>query len=344
MTDYFDLTELVLKHLPVKRKTNPSGFYICCPMCTMMGERRNDTKFRGGFTVLPDKSFIYHCYNCNYATKYEVNGRISKNLMKFLNKIGIDSKEIPIRLRLLKNNEKIDTVIINKNIPDVVVEFDSVSLPIGSKSINEWLEDTSSPIEFCDAYKYLISRGEPILNGWNYFWTPNKNFSWNQRIIIPFYHHSKIVGYTGRTFTKNNKISKYYSRQPEHFLFNQDKIESDNDILFLTEGIFDAISIKGIGVLGNSLTDKQLNLLNASKKHIILIPDRNEASRRLMEQCLSQGWNISIPELWMDDNDIRDCASSTEKYGQLVTIEQIMLHATNNNTKIQLRFNMWIKK
>lgn len=338
-----NLTELVQQHLPNKKKKSATGVYICCPMCITMGEARNDTKFRCGFTVQPDQGFLVHCYNCHFSTQWKMNGRVSKNLMKFLTKIGISSKQVPIKLRLLRHDEKAKSVIIDDDIPDVAIEFDEVDLPIDCRSFEDWAEDEDPHWQFYDAFEYLASRGEPVFEGWKYFWTPYAQFSWNQRVIIPFYHHGKIVGYTGRTFTNNPKLSKYYSKQPEDFMFNQDKIESDTEILILTEGVLDAISIKGIGILGNSLTKKQINLLNTFKKRIILIPDRNEAGRRLLDQVLDQGWEVSIPELWMDDKNIRDSASSTKRYGRIVTLEQIIKNATENKMKITLRFNMWSK-
>jgi hypothetical protein len=96
-----------------------------------MGEPRNDTKFRGGFT--PDvNGFIYHCYNCGFATRYDEGTRIGKKLMKFMAGLGIPSKKIPIQLRLLPSGQKINKIIpINEVIPDVAIDFDEMPLPTG---------------------------------------------------------------------------------------------------------------------------------------------------------------------------------------------------------------------
>lgn len=330
-----DLTDLVVQHLPSKRKSSASGLYINCPMCTMMGESRNDTKFRGGFTKTSGGGFLFHCYNCHYATGWEANGRVSKNLMKFLTRLGIDSRKIPIRLRLLRQNEKVTNVKIDDDKYNVEVEFESLEFPKGSLSFEAWAEEDDPPAGFYEAFEYLASRGEPVFDGWKYFWTPSTQFSWNQRVLIPFYHHGKIVGYTGRIFTDNEKIPKYYSRQPENYLFNQDKLESDIETIILVEGVLDAISIKGIATLGNTLTQKQINLLNISKKRIILVPDRNKAGRTLLDQVLDQGWEVSIPD-W--DRGITDCAAATKKYGRLFTIESIYKAAMTNKMKIKIQF------
>ena len=330
-----DLTDLVVQHLPSKRKSSATGQYINCPMCTTMGESRNDTKFRGGFTKTPGGGFVYHCYNCHYATGWELNGRVSKNLMKFLTRLGIDSRKVPIGLRLLRQNEKVTSAKIDDDKYNVEVEFETEELPKGSLSFEAWAEEDDPPVGFYEAFEYLASRGEPVFDGWKYFWTPSKQFSWNQRVLIPFYHHRKMVGYTGRLFTKNEKVPKYYSRQPEDYLFNQDKLESDIETIILVEGILDAISIKGIATLGNTLTPKQINLLNISKKRIILVPDRNKAGRTLLDQVIDQGWEVSIPD-W--DRGVDDCAAATEKYGRLYILESIYKAAMTNKMKIKIQF------
>lgn len=333
-----NLTDLAIQHLPIKRKSNPrGGYYICCPMCLSMGESRNDTKFRGGFTPQPDQGFIYHCHNCHFATGWSWNGRVSKNLMKFLTKLGVDSKKVPIRLRLLQQNERAPEATIEIETYDVAMEFKTVELPAGAYSFESWVEDDDPPGLFYDAFDYLANRGAPVFDGWNYFWTEDKYYNWNKRIIIPFYHNGKIVGYTGRRFINSKKISKYFSQQPEHFLFNQDKLEGDAETIILVEGVFDAISIKGVATLGNILTKKQINLLNLSKKRIILVPDRNKAGRKLLEQAIGQNWEVSIPD-W--DRGVIDCANATKRYGKLFTLESIYKSAMNNAMKSRLRFEI----
>lgn len=331
-----NLTDLVIQHLPIKRKSNPrGGHYFNCVMCTSMGESRNDTKMRCGFTPQPDRGFLVHCHNCGYATGWEYNGRVSKNLMKFLTKLGVDSKKIPIRLRLLQQNERVAEAKIEIEPHDVVIEFKTVDLPEGAYSFESWVEDDDPPSLFYDAFDYLANRGSPVFDGWNYFWTEDTYYNWNKRIIIPFYHNGKIVGYTGRRFTNTQRISKYFSQQPEHFLFNQDKLEGDTETIILVEGVFDAISIKGVATLGNTLTKKQINLLKLSKKRIILVPDRNKAGRKLLEQAIDQNWEISIPD-W--DRGVIDCANATKRYSRLYTLESIYKFATNNAMKSRIRF------
>lgn len=333
MVSNISLTDLVRQHLPSDRKSNTTGFYICCPMCIHIGESRHDTKYRGGFTVNSDLGFIYHCHNCKFSTRWDFSGRVGKNLMFFLTTIGISSKQIPIQLRLLRPNETLDVKIKESKKPDVVMSFDEIRLPSGARSFDSWVEDDEPPMMFIDAFGYMASRGETVFNGSTYYWTPDSSYGMNERVIIPFYHHGKIVGYTCRCFTGNTKLRKYYSEQPTDYMYNQDLLEDDDDSILLVEGILDSIVIDGIGLLGNSLSEKQINLLKWSGKRIILVPDMDKAGEKLLNQAIDNDWEISFPR-W--DCGITDSAAATKKYGKLYTLETIYNGATNNKTKIEL--------
>jgi len=332
-----DITQLIIRHLPTKKKSNAAGgYYINCPMCTSRGEARNDTRFRGGVTPRSDGGIIYHCHNCGFATRWDHQGRVSKNLMNFMVALGIDSKQIPIALRLLPSNQKLETTI-DINVPEVVMDFKEIKLPRQAHSFDYWAEDDEIPEMFLNAFEYLASRGEAVFNGWNYYWSNDTKFSMKQRIIIPFYHNGKVVGYTARRFTDNEKLSKYYGETPADYLFNQDILETEVDRILLVEGVLDAISIKGIACLGNSLTQKQINLLNTCRKNVILVPDRNKAGATLLEQALDNGWEVSIPD-W--DGGITDCAEATKRYGILYTLESIFSSATTNKLRIMNTFGV----
>ena len=329
-----DLTELVLQYLPADRKYTSSGFSVNCPMCVSMGERRPDSKHRGGFRLNPDGGWTYHCFNCGHKNMWKYNGYISKNLMYFLSTIGIPTKLIPLRLRLLKPDEYVKAQIKPEPLLDVKMDFDPVNLPTGSRSFEDWIEYDETPGLFLDAFSYMAGRGEAVFNGSMYYWTPDTNYGINQRVIIPFYYHRKIVGYTARVFTGNSKMRKYYSVKPTDYMYNQELIEGDQEIIILVEGILDAISIGGIGVLGNNLSQKQINLLNWGKKRIILVPDRNKAGSKLLNQIIELGWEASlISNEW--GNNVDDVAEATKRFGKLYTLETILNTATKNKMKLE---------
>lgn len=332
-----DLTQLVQQYLPVDRKTSNSGFYVNCPMCISQGESRPDSKQRGGFTINSDNGFIYHCHNCKFSTKWQFSGAVGKNLMYFLTTIGIPSKQIPIKLRLLKYGETLGGKVEIKEEKqlEVIINFDEVNLPSGSRSFESWVEDEDQETLFMDAFSYVAARGEAVFNGATYYWTDDTNYAINQRVIIPFYHHGKIIGFTARVFTGNNKLRKYYSNLPSHYMYNQDLLEGDLDIIFLVEGVLDAICINGVGVLGNHLSKQQVNLLKWSRKRIILVPDRNKAGEKLLDQVNDLDWEIAlITNEW--GNGTEDCADATKRFGKLYTLETILNTATGDKMKIKI--------
>lgn len=334
-----DLTQLVQQYLPVDRKTSATGFYVCCPMCMRQGEARPDTKHRGGFTVNADGGFIYHCYNCHFATKWLHNGGIGKNLMYFLTSIGVPSKQVPIKLRLLRHDEvlggKINIEIEEEKAPEMVLNFDEAQLPANSLPFESWVEDDELQPMFLTAFSYMAGRGEAVFNGSTYYWTPDTDYGINQRVIIPFYHHGKVIGYTARVCSGNPKLRKYYSVQPSHFMYNQDLLEGDQEIIILVEGVLDAVAVGGVGVLGNHLSEKQVNLLKWSDKRIILAPDRNKAGVKLLDQVVDLGWEVAtISNEW--GTDVDDCAKATKRFGKLYTLETILNNATTDAMKIKM--------
>ena len=132
-------------------------------------------------------------------------------------------------------------------------------------------------------------------------------------------------------------MRRYYSQKPEDYMINQDLLENDDiDTILLVEGAFDANSIDGVGVMKNNLSEKQINLLKWSGKRIILIPDRNRAGGKLVDQCIDNDFEVSIPD-W--DREVDDCAEATKRYGKLFTVEGIMENAQSfvGLSKLQIK-------
>ena len=122
------------------------------------------------------------------------------------------------------------------------------------------------------------------------------------------------------------------------YVFNIDRFaDSKREIVIVTEGVFDAIMIDGIAVLGNHVTPEQAHLIDKLGKRIILCPDRDKAGKELIEEALALGWEVSFPP-W--DDDIKDAADAVNKYGRLLTVSSIIKHATANTVKIKVKANM----
>ena len=111
-------------------------------------------------------------------------------------------------------------------------------------------------------------------------------------------------------------------------------MESPRDVVVVTEGVFDAILIDGVSVLGNSVTAEQAYLIEKLGKRVVLCPDRDSAGKELIDQALELGWEVSFPP-W--HHDCKDAADAVNKYTRLGTLQSILSYATANKIKAQVK-------
>ena len=95
---------------------------------------------------------------------------------------------------------------------------------------------------------------------------------WKDRIIIPIYHDTKLVAWTGRAIQKNLEAPRYLSTSQaiKTTIFNYDELLTGGDTLIVTEGPFDALKVDFYGaklgaratcVFGTSITIDQISLI-----------------------------------------------------------------------------------
>ena len=92
------------------------------------------------------------------------------------------------------------------------VTFKKKDLPKGTEKLEVWLEKyvnkqlTDTQYKKIDSIlNYLRSRGiEP--SWYDFMYSPDFYFNFDQRVIIPFYWKGDVVGYTGRLFERAEKI------------------------------------------------------------------------------------------------------------------------------------------
>ena len=121
------------------------------------------------------------------------------------------------------------------------------------------------------------------------------------------------------------------------YVFNIDKfVDTDREFVVVVEGVFDAILIDGISVLGNGVTAEQAHLIDKLNKRIILCPDRDKAGKELIDKAIELGWEVSFP--W--SADCKDAPDAVNKYGRLLTLASIVKHASDNKIKNQVKAKM----
>ena len=168
-----------------------------------------------------------------------------------------------------------------------------------------------------------------------YFWS--SNLGYRDRLIIPFYYEKRIVGWTARTVL-NNKMPKYLSEQQPGFVFNLDEQRPQKVFVIVCEGPIDAIHVDGVALLGSEIKDQQAMLINRLNKDVIVVPDRDEAGSKLVQEAIELGWGVSMPD-W--DDNINDIGEAVNKHGRLYALHKIVSSAETSPLKIRLKEKKW---
>lgn len=217
-------------------------------------------------------------------------------------------------------------------------KFTIKELPPKAKPIYEWatykdLEPSGVDKDLFSVMEYIAKR-KLTLDDYDFYWSPEAGF--RDRLIIPFIHQSKIVGYTARKVVES-KV-KYLSEQQPGYVFNTDAQDDDRKYIVAMEGPIDAIAVDGIALLGSEIKEQQSTLVNSLGKHVIVVPDRDEAGQKLVWDSFEAGWSVSMPD-W--DQDVKDVNDAVCKYGRLHTLYTIIKNAEDSQLKTKLRMKKW---
>jgi hypothetical protein len=312
---------LLLNNLPVRTNRTPSGWMTFdCPMC---GDRRR----RAG-VITNSAKISYNCFNCKYTTGWTPGPHMGKKFKKLANTLGATEQEIhAVQLNLIKHSEQLESVDHGQYVYNFA-KFEPVQLPESAVSVDDL--DDDHPVK-----SYARSRG--ILGLYPLLHIPE--VPWSKRLIVPFTYNNELIGWTGRHINPPDKsTAKYLHKMPPGYVFNVDRFAaSQREIVIVTEGVFDAVLLDGVAVMGNNVTAEQAHLISQLGKRVILCPDRDEPGVELIEQALALDWSVSYPP-W--DRDIKDAADAAMQYGRLLTVASIIEHATDNKLKARVKARM----
>lgn len=321
------IIDTVNTHLPNRRKATPSGWISFNAVCCHHNGEKTDTRQRGG--VMINDGVSYHCFNCGFKASWQPGRKIGTKFRKLLQWLNVSSDLInkcaleALRIEEIDNYQSQRLEQIN---------FIDKQLPRGAESIKNFLDNI--PNELVPVLEYIQERNL-YLEDYNFCWTPEEGF--NNRLIVPFYYQEKLVGYTARKVS--NGKPKYISEQQPGYVFNIDHQHDDRKYVIVCEGPFDAISIDGVAVLSNEVSDQQRKQIDQLQKQVVVVPDRDQAGIKLVEQAIDYGWAVSFPE-WQDCKDVND---SNCKYGRLSTLWMILNRIEINELKIRLSSRAWFK-
>jgi len=242
-----------------------------------------------------------------------------------------DADITKLALDVMRENEGVEVQKHRVELP----EFTTTQLPERSEPLSKhmWAEAGQCPEPVVRLFQYMLERNLSIEDT-DYHWSPT--LAYRDRLIIPFRYEGRIVGYTARTVGEN-KV-KYLTDSQPGYVFNLDEQGHNKVFTILCEGPIDALHVDGCALTGSDINDAQALLLNRLGKDIYVVPDRDRAGAKLVEQAIEQGWHVSMPEWESGINDIGDAVS---KYGRLYTLYSIANSAESSPLKIRLRAKKW---
>lgn len=311
------------KNLWFQQKTHvsPSGWVSANAVCCEYRNESRDTRGRGGIKF--DESIIsYSCFNCGYRASYQVGRTLNFKFQQLMKWLGAEESIITkFRLDSLKYDNEFSerdyesTKIIAEELPD------------GSEIITE----NNYPRHF----NYLKSREITIDHYPLYATKDPGDADYNKRIIVPFIKQNTIIGYSARSIYPMSK-NRFIMKKNAEYVFGIE-FQKDNTWTFLSEGLFDALTIQGLGVLHNEISDGQLDIINRLKQKIIVVPQLDKTGlkiddKSLIQTALDNGWHVAFPE-WKE----KDINLAAIKYGKLFVTKHLLNQSTNNTTKIKIQ-------
>jgi hypothetical protein len=314
----FDILSLISGR---KKQTN-SGWTSFNAICCGHRGHRPDTRYRGGIKF-NGNDWVMHCFNCGYSCSFTLGKSINNKTRQFLQWLGVDKDQIQRwNLESLQQRDLLD-ILIKKKKP-TNIKFKNKKLPDCEPV------DTENTVHktYVD---YLVARKVDITK-YQFYVTPNSTTRSKHGIIVPYLYQNNIVGHTTRFI--DGKIPKFINDQQPGYVFNLDNQKESWQICIVTEGIFDALSIDGVALMHDDISNEQALLLSQLNKKIIIVPDRDKSGLKITDRALELGYHVSLP-YWADD--VKDVNDAVIKYGKLPTLLSILENATTSKIKLEMR-------
>ena len=312
------IQQTVFDNLP-RHKRGPSGWAsFNAPCCPHNGESY-DKKGRGG-VITDGEGISYHCFNCGFKTGWKPGRHISYKFRKLLDWLGVDENE---RQRVVVEALRIkDTVVLEEETeePEFTIEFPERELP------QDCVPLTQAPQELLE---YAQQRKMPVEE---LLWSNSKPGRMYRRIITPCTWQGRVIGSTARA-VDNETNPKYFNNYESNYVYGIDRQVPGGKFSIVCEGIIDALTIGGVATLTNRCNDTQAQIIDTLGREIVLVPDRDRAGQKLIDDALEYGWSVSFPD-W--EADVKDINAAVIRYGKLFTLKSIIDTKQTNRLKINL--------
>jgi hypothetical protein len=345
----------IMQLLPARRKSAPSGWIsFNAPCCHHNGETA-DTRGRGGLIPSADGAVSYHCFNCGFKTSWRPGWHISYKFRKLLRWLGADDNTIQ---RFVIEALQVKDTVAPDTIPatDITaIDFQPRPLPPESASLRQWatmtrltgdwdnqgMYNAQIPEQLMRVCNYLLDRGAAHFSKHYDFYTSDDTaYNMHRRVIIPFIWNDKIIGYTARAMEDGIQPKFHTSHEP-NFVFNVNNQLPNSKFVIVCEGPFDAISVDGVAVLSNNISETQADIIDSLARQVIVVPDFDVkpnkqgrlvwSGKQLVDNALEYGWAVSFP-VWRET--CKDINEALVKYGKLFTLKAILDSVETSRLKI----------
>lgn len=331
------LKEALIKNLGHLKPSPNNWLRRNCPLCHTQGHSK-DTRSRFGIQFTAD-TIAVNCFNCGFTCSYTEGKPISKSLKFLLKQIGTDPKFIEyVEFEAFRIKHRISpregTNILEKARNSIDL-WHTKPLPDDSLPIHKWLEYNNTDSNFLTVIKYLESRS--IRNWREFYWCPSSQHQLNKRFIIPYYYNKRTVGFTARLGynSADKTVPKYYQQSPTDFVYNLNSQSNwERKITLVTEGVLDAWTVEGVGMMGSATAGK-IDIVNRLGKQVIVSPDRDDAGYELVKIAMENNWAVAFPK-W--PKGIKDATDAATVFGRVLTVKSIIDSAVQNPSKIKIKW------
>jgi hypothetical protein len=306
-------------------ETISTGWFMGrCMLC-------NDYKPRAGFKMEGGR-IGFNCWNCGKTGMYEeFSGEMTRSFRNILIAHGVDSEEIDSTVNSAFFNEKEPSVISKQSLTKTAPAFAKpISLP---KSFIQ-LDTNSDQLYQKKLIKYLTDRKVDVKKYPFYFSLEEKLLN---RVIIPFYKNGKLIYWQARSIQPDVQ-PRYVNASVvrDSIMFNADELMKSSDVpLIVTEGVFDAMMVDGVALLGSKLNDTKLEMLRKSRRRLLFAIDKDKNGKKLADFCLEHGFEIVfVPDSATDLNN------SVQRFGLSWSVYEMMKSIPKDKDAAQLQIKL----
>ena len=309
-------------------KSTPGGWISGNACCCIHNGESQDTRKRGGILLSRDSGVVYSCFNCGFSTGWHPGMPFGHKLKKLLTWMNVPDDTIT-KLQFYALGER-DQMVADGTVVEYPT-FPTIDPPKGMEYIAEAKEVSDG---LTDVLEYMASRN---LHEIDYPFAWGKGGDHRNRLVIPAFYHGNLVGFVSRDISGKSRY-RYIKEVPQGFIFNLDHQNQNRELVFVCEGNLDALYIDGVATMGSEITDQQRLVLNSLGKTVVVVPDRDNKGRHLVEQAIDNEWGVAFPD-W--DPDVKDIGDAALKYGRLYTLYSIAESIHFSKFKIQVKSKLW---